>query len=104
MELFLLSPLTLTEAFLILIGTFCFLAFNSNINRNGGVLSYLGFIFSNIHMALTLSASHVKTDLKKRGFSPHNQYLNKCYPAKNIYSLDIKASLSAAHPDFCYVA
>lgn len=82
MELFLSSPLTLTEAFLILIATFCFLAFNSNINRSGGVSSYLGFIFSNIQHALTLSASHIKADLEKRGFSPHNQYLNKCYPAK----------------------
>lgn len=82
MEWFLGSPLTLTEAFLILIATLCFLAFNSNINRSGGVLSYLGFIFSNIHVALALSASHIKADLEKRGFSPHNQYLNKCYPAK----------------------
>lgn len=82
MELFLSSPLTLTEAFLILIATFSFLAFNSNINTSESVLSYQEFIFSNIQDAVTLSASHIKADLEKRGFSPHNQYLNKCYPAK----------------------
>lgn len=82
MLLFLASALTLTEAFLVLIGTVCFLAFNRNINRSGGVLCYQDFIFSNIQDALTLSASHIKADLEKRAFSPHNQYLNKCYPAK----------------------
>lgn len=79
---FLGSPLTLTEVFVTLIAVFCFLAFKNSINRSGGVLSYQDFIFSNIQDALTLSASHIKADLEKRGFSPHSQYLNHYYPTQ----------------------
>lgn len=79
---FLGSPLTLTEMFVTFIATFCFLAFMNSINRSGSVLSYQDFIFSNIQDALVLSASHIKADMEKRDFSPHNRYLNKYYPTR----------------------
>jgi len=79
---FLGSPLTLTEVFVTFIVVFYFLSFKNNIKRSGGVLSYQDFIFSNIQYALTLSSSHIKADLEKRDFSPHNQYLNKYYPTQ----------------------
>lgn len=100
---FLGSPFTVTKVFVTLIAIFCFLAFKASLTRCGGVLSYpKPCVLKYPGCSHIICFPHKSWPGKERLFSPQS-ISEQVLSNTNICSLDIKANLSAAHPDSCYV-